>query len=145
MTDGAHQKWFANFCARDFLLDDAPPLSRPVEVDSDQIGTLIENSQRYTMLEQPTDSKHSNQPTIENHLHQLGYVNPFDVWVPHKLRGCRNGNLLDHICAYDSQLKHNENVLVLKQIVTDAESVSCTKMWNGRDRGASKMNLHQPQ
>ena len=64
----------------DFLLDDAPPLSRPVEVDSDQIGTLIENSQRYTMLEQPTDSKHSNQPTIENHLHQLGYVNPFDVW-----------------------------------------------------------------
>ena len=35
----------------DFLLDDAPPLSRPVEVDSDQIGTLIDNSQRYTMLE----------------------------------------------------------------------------------------------
>ena len=49
MTDGAHQKWFANFCARDFLLDDAPPLSRPVEVDSDHIKTLTEQDQHYTM------------------------------------------------------------------------------------------------
>ena len=32
-------------CAGDFLLDDAPQLDIPVEVDSDQIGTLIENSQ----------------------------------------------------------------------------------------------------
>ena len=38
-------KWFANFHAGDFLLGDAPWLGRPVEVDSDQIETLIENSQ----------------------------------------------------------------------------------------------------
>ena len=39
------QKWFAKFPAGDFLLDDTPWLSRPIEVDSYQIETLIENNQ----------------------------------------------------------------------------------------------------
>ena len=39
------------FHAGDFLLDDAPQLGRPVEVDSDQIETLTENNQCYTMWE----------------------------------------------------------------------------------------------
>ena len=41
VTDRTCQKWFAGFCAGDCLLDDAPRLGRPVEVDSDQIETLI--------------------------------------------------------------------------------------------------------
>ena len=45
------QKWFAKFRAGDFLLDTAPRSGRPVEVDSDQIETLIENNQRYTTWE----------------------------------------------------------------------------------------------
>ena len=49
--DGTCQKWFAKFCAGDFLLVGAPWSSRPIEVDSDQIETLIENSQHYTMWE----------------------------------------------------------------------------------------------
>ena len=40
VTDQVCQKWFAKFCAGDFLLDDASWLGRPVEVDSDQIETL---------------------------------------------------------------------------------------------------------
>ena len=39
------------FHAGDFLLEDAPRSERPVEVDSDQIQTLIENNQRYTTQE----------------------------------------------------------------------------------------------
>ena len=39
------------FCAGDFSLDDAPWSGRPVEVDSDQIETLIENNQRHTTQE----------------------------------------------------------------------------------------------
>ena len=50
-TDQICQKWFAKFHAGDFLLDDAPWSSRPVEVDSNQIETLIENNQHYTMWE----------------------------------------------------------------------------------------------
>ena len=41
------QKGFVKFCAGDFLLDKAPWSSRPVEVDSNQIKTLIENNQCY--------------------------------------------------------------------------------------------------
>ena len=51
VTDPVHQKWFAKFHARDFSLDDGPRSSRPVELDSDQIRTWIENSQCYTLRE----------------------------------------------------------------------------------------------
>ena len=51
VTDWTCQKWFAKFRAGDFLLDNAPLLGRPVEVDRDQIETLIDNSQRYTTWE----------------------------------------------------------------------------------------------
>ena len=51
VTDQMCQKWFVMFYAEDFLLDDALRLGRPVEVDSDQIETLIENNQCYTMQE----------------------------------------------------------------------------------------------
>ena len=49
-----------------------------------QIETLIENNQRYTMWKIADILKISKSST-ENHLHQLGYVNHFDVWLPHKL------------------------------------------------------------
>ena len=105
------------FCAGDFSLDNAPRLGRPVEVDSDQIETLTENNQRYTMREIAAILKISKSST-ENHLHQLGYVHRFDVWVPRKLS---EKDILDRISSCDSLLKHNENVPFLKQIVTGDE------------------------
>ena len=50
-TERTCQKCFVKFCAGDFSLDDAPWSGRPVEVESNQIETLIENNQRYTMWE----------------------------------------------------------------------------------------------
>ena len=44
-------KWFVKFHAGDFSLDDAPESCGPVEGNSDQIETLIENSQHYTPWE----------------------------------------------------------------------------------------------
>ena len=44
VTDQMCQKWFVKFHAGDFSLDDAPRSRRPVEVDSNQIKTLIENN-----------------------------------------------------------------------------------------------------
>ena len=88
MTDRTCQKRFAKFRARDFSLNDAPRSGRSVRVDSNQIETLIEtlieNSQHYTMRE-IADILKISKLSVENHLHQLGYVNCFDVWVPHKL------------------------------------------------------------
>ena len=44
VTNQTCQKWFAKFCDGDFLLDHAPLLGKPLEVDNDQIETLIENN-----------------------------------------------------------------------------------------------------
>ena len=140
VTDQTCQKWFARIRAGESLLDDALWSGRPVEVDSDQIETLIENNQRYTMRE-TADILKISKSSAENHSHHLGYVNCFDVWVPRKLS---KKNLLDRISTCDSLLKRTENVPFLKQIVTGNESRYCTIMWNGRDRGASEMNHHQP-
>ena len=59
-------------------------LSKPVEDDSQQMETLTENNQRYTMWE-TADILRISKSSVENHVHQLGYVNQFDVWVLHNL------------------------------------------------------------
>ena len=51
VTDIGCQKWFEKFCVIDFSLDNALQSGRPVEVDSDQIETLIKTNQCYTMQE----------------------------------------------------------------------------------------------
>ena len=105
------------FYAGDFPLDDAPRLGRPVEVDSHQTETLTENKERYTTRE-TADILKISKSSAENHLHQLGDINCFDVWVPRKLS---EKNLRDHISAGNSLLKRNENVPFLKQTVTGNE------------------------
>ena len=94
------------FLAGGLLLDDAPQSGRPVEAGRNQIETLTENNQCHTMQEIAGILKISKS-SIENHLHQLGYVHHFEVWVPHKLS---QKNLLDPISACDSPPKHNESV-----------------------------------
>ena len=47
VTDQTCQKWFVKFCTGDFSLDDALWSGRLVEVDRNQIETLIENNQCY--------------------------------------------------------------------------------------------------
>ena len=84
VTDQTCQKWFVKFRAGVSSLDDAPRSGRPVEVDSDQIKTLTENSQPYTMWEIANILRISKS-RAENHLHHFGYFNCLDVWVPHKL------------------------------------------------------------
>ena len=103
VTDQMCQKWFVNFRDGDFSLDNSPWSGRPVEVDSDQIETLIENNQCYTTQE-IADILKISKSSVESHLHQLGYVNHFDIWVPRKLS---KKKLLDCISARDSLLKHN--------------------------------------
>ena len=51
VTDRMCYTWFAKFCAGGFSLDNASWLGRPIEIDSDQIKTLIETNQCNTMWE----------------------------------------------------------------------------------------------
>ena len=135
VTDRTCQKWFAKFCVGDFSLDDAPWSGRPAEADSDQIETLIENNHCYTMRE-IADTLRISKSSTENHLHQLGYVNCFEVWVPRKLS---EKKLLDHISTCDSLLTRNESVLFLKEIVMGNEkwilynNVERKRLWGKRN------------
>ena len=126
-------KWFAKLHAEDFSLDDAPWSDRPVEVGSNQIETLIENSQCYTMLE-IADTLSISESRIEHHLHQVGYVTHFDIWV---LRKLNKKSLLGCFLACNSQLKHNADVPFLKQIGQAMKSEYCSIMWNRRNCGVS--------
>ena len=51
VPDATCQRWFVRFQAGDFSLANAPWSGRPVEVDSDQTKTVIENNQHYTIQE----------------------------------------------------------------------------------------------
>ena len=51
VTGWTWQEWFVEFCDGDFLLNNAPQSRRQVKVHSDQINTLLENNQHYTIRE----------------------------------------------------------------------------------------------
>ena len=72
------------FRAGDFLLDgDAPRSGRPLEVVSDQIETLIENNQRYTMWEIADVLKMSKSITLLVKMKNVSYF----MGKPHRLFG----------------------------------------------------------
>ena len=71
------------------MLDNVPQLGRPVEADNDQTETLIKNNHHYALKEIANILKIAKS-SLENHLHQLGFINHFDVWVPHMLRKKEN-------------------------------------------------------
>ena len=68
----------------DFSLDNAPWWDKLVDVDGNQIETVLKNNQCYTMRE-TVDILKISASSIGNHLCQLGYVNCFDVCIPQKL------------------------------------------------------------
>ena len=87
-----------------------------------------------SMLYHAEDNWHTqNIQSTETNLYYLGYVNCFDVWVPYKVE---EKNLLDHISTCNSLLKCNENIWLLKQVVTGDEkwilynNVECLRSWS---------------
>ena len=78
------RKWFARFKVDDFNLEDQERPSRPSTTDEDQIKTLIENNTRYTTCKL-AKMLNMSKSTIHEHFVKFGYINRFDVWVPHDL------------------------------------------------------------
>lgn len=75
--------------------------------------TLIQNNPRYTTLELTEMLKISKSTTLE-HFPKLGYINCFDVWVPHDLT---EKNLKNRIFIRDSLYKRNGETPYLKQVI----------------------------
>jgi histone-lysine N-methyltransferase SETMAR len=125
------RQWFARFCAGNFDLDDAPRSGRPVEVDDDQIKTLIENNPRYT-TRVIAEILQISQTAVAEQLHKLGYASRLDV------------------C--DSLYKWNENDPFFKVIVTGDKNwivynnVERKSSWGRQDErslSTPKAELHQ--
>ena len=85
MTARTCQRRLAKLSVGAFLLDGAPRSDRRAEAGSARAEALLENSQRHTTWERADKFKISKS-NVENHLHELGYVNHFEVWVPYKWR-----------------------------------------------------------
>ncbi|KOX74646.1 Histone-lysine N-methyltransferase SETMAR [Melipona quadrifasciata] len=105
------------FKAGDFNLKDQERPDRPSTKDEDQIKTLIENNPRYT-TRKLAEMLNMSKSTIHEHFVKLGYINRFDIWVPHDLT---EKNLMDCISICDSLYKRNEETPFLKQVVTEDE------------------------
>ena len=73
VTDRTYQNWFAKFPAGDFSLDHASWSGRQVEVDSNQIKTLVENNQHYATWETANILKISKS-SIKNPFQQVGML-----------------------------------------------------------------------
>ena len=68
------QMWFVKFCASHFSLDDALQSGRPVEVGSNQIKTLIENNQCYTIPEVATILKISKSVKLLVKMKNVSFI-----------------------------------------------------------------------
>ncbi|XP_012061365.1 PREDICTED: histone-lysine N-methyltransferase SETMAR-like [Atta cephalotes] len=88
-----------------------------------------------------------SKSTIHEHFVKLGYINRFDVWVPHDLT---EKNLMDRISICDSLYKCNGETPFLKQVVTRDEkwiiynNVERKRSWGKRNEPLAipKAGLH---
>ena len=93
-----------SFVLEIFSSDNAPQFGRPFEVDSDQVETLIEDNKCYSTWEIASILKISKWSS-ENHLGQLGYVNCFDIWIPHQLSERKFLTVFLHVIFYVAAVK----------------------------------------
>jgi len=106
-----------NFVPVIVTCEDRERSGRPSVVDDDQIKSLIESNPHYTIRE-IAEIIDVSQETVVNHLHTLGYVSRYDIWVSHNLN---NKSLKDRISICDLLLKRNENCPFLKWMITEDE------------------------
>jgi len=85
---------------------------------------------------------------IHEHFVKFGYINRFDVRIPHDLM---EKNLMDRISICDSLYKRNEETLFLKQVMTEDEkwiiynNVERKRSWGKRNEpplATPKASLH---
>ncbi|KAL1129699.1 hypothetical protein AAG570_012643 [Ranatra chinensis] len=63
-----------------FSVQDAPRSGRPTAINSDEVKEMADTNPRYT-TRQIADILKISKPSVENYLHQLGYVSRLDVWI----------------------------------------------------------------
>ncbi|KAL1116692.1 hypothetical protein AAG570_005164 [Ranatra chinensis] len=113
VTERVCQKWFSRFRSENFFGSRCTSHWPPTEIDSDKVKEMVDTNPRYT-TRQTADILKISKSSVENHLHQLGYVSRLDVWVPHQLS---QANLIQRISICDSLWKREENELFALDLV----------------------------
>ncbi|VDN34984.1 unnamed protein product [Cylicostephanus goldi] len=77
-------RWFQRFKSGNFSLEDEAHSGRPPTFDEGRLKKSIEKDPRQTTrcLAEEFKCHHS---TIETHLHSLGFIRKYAVWIPHSL------------------------------------------------------------
>jgi len=73
-----------------------------------------------------------SKSTIHEYFVKLGYINRFDVWVPHDLT---EKNLMDRISICDSLYKCNEEIPFLQIVTGDEKWIIYNNVERKRSRG----------
>ena len=76
--------WFAKFKKGDFSLEDALRSGRPMELDLEVLGPIVEEDSYLTIREMATMLGYK-QSTIVREMEMLGKVAKLGRWVPHEL------------------------------------------------------------
>ena len=130
------RNWFRRFRAGNFNLKDADRSGRPSTTDIDLIKTYLDENPKSSVRE-IADALNIPRTTIHGHLTKLGYVNRYDVWVPHQLT---ESNLLNRISTCDLLIQRNKTEPFLKKLITGDESwilydnTARKRSWSSRDK-----------
>ncbi|XP_054001999.1 histone-lysine N-methyltransferase SETMAR-like [Hylaeus anthracinus] len=116
--------WFKRFRAENFNLKDEDRSGRPSTTDTDLIKAYLDENPR-SCVREIADAVNIPRTTIHKHLTKLGYVNLYEVWVPHQLT---ESNLLNRISTCDLLIQRNKREPFLTKLITGDESLGRVKI-----------------
>lgn len=131
------QNWYKKFRAGNFDLEDDFRAGRPVEVDDDQIEQILKE-QPSICCQDIAEYLSCGKETVRRHLHQLGYINKLNKWVPHLMSEANKAN---RVFACQRLLEKEKNDPFLGRVVT------CDEKWiyyDNESRGRSWTKPGQP-
>ena len=128
------QYWYKRFNEGDESCEDESRSGRPVEIDEEQITTLITEQPSISALELAEICDFSPSG-IRNALHRAGFSNKLDKWVPHTLS---DKNRADRVRICRLLLQKNTAMSFLDRVVT------CDEKWVYHDNSARSRSWVKP-
>jgi len=113
------QRWFKRFREGNEDLEDMPRGAPPTLVEKEALIEMVESGLRQTCTEM-AEHFECDESTVRKRLHDLGYTEKLDQWVPHQLTAA-NKMARFNICSI--LLQRHAEVPFWKRIIT------CDEKW----------------
>ncbi|XP_024222499.2 histone-lysine N-methyltransferase SETMAR isoform X1 [Bombus impatiens] len=128
--------WFRRFRTGNFNLKDEDRSGRPSTTDIDLIKAYLDENPK-SSLREIEDALNIPRTTIHEYVTKLGYVNRYDVWLPHHLT---ESNRMNRILICDLLIQRNKTEPFLEKLITGDESwilydsIARKRSWSSRDK-----------